>query len=212
MSEHMKVVNVLTLAITGLLGAAWVHAADNSPEITYDALRVAVTTCATCHGRQGRSISPKFPNLAGQHASYLIAQLHNFKQHGRGDADAVGYMWGMAEPLSEDLISGLAEYYSKQTPASGKSSNPAEIARGKTIYENGIANEGIPACAACHGPNAAGTEQFPRLAGQSAEYVLKQLGSFQSNLRDVAVMHGVASELKKSEMSDTAAYLQSLGP
>ena len=54
-------------------------------------------------------------------------------------------------------------------------------------------------------------DDFPRLAGQHAQYLLKQLRSFQSNLRNVAVMHGVAKELQGKEMSAVAAYLESLG-
>ena len=63
----------------------------------------------------------------------------------------------------------------------------------------------------CHGPNAAGTDDFPRLAGQHAQYLLKQLRSFQNNMRDVAIMHGVAAGLKTGEMDAVASYLQSLG-
>ena len=88
---------------------------------------------------------------------------------------------------------------------------PAIIARGADIYAKGIANDGIPPCAGCHGPNGAGTDQFPRLAGQHAQYLLKQLRSFQSNLRDVAVMHGVAQGMAIGEMEAVTAYLESLG-
>jgi cytochrome c553 len=65
---------------------------------------------------------------------------------------------------------------------------------------------------ACHGANADGTDAFPRLAGQHMAYLTKQSRSFQSNLRDVAIMHGVAQGLKVDEMNDVALYLQSLGP
>jgi cytochrome c553 len=167
-------------------------------------------SCNTCHGAQGRSITPKFPVLAGQHASYLITQLKAFKAQTRGDPDALGYMWGMAAPLNDDMIDALADYYSKQSPGAGRGGDAATIARGADIFSKGIAAEGIPPCISCHGPNAAGTDDFPRLAGQHAQYLLKQLRSFQSNLRNMAVMHGVASELKTNEMSAVAAYLQSL--
>ena len=85
------------------------------------------------------------------------------------------------------------------------------IARGREIFVAGVAAEGIPPCATCHGPEAAGTDDFPRLAGQHAQYLLKQLRSFQNNLRNVAIMHGVAGGLQGSEMTAVAAYLQSLG-
>ncbi|HVO00127.1 MAG TPA: c-type cytochrome [Steroidobacteraceae bacterium] len=181
-----------------------------SAEARLAAQRVAVTVCATCHGRQGRSVAPKFPALAGQHPKYLAAQLQAFKAQTRGDADAVGYMWGMAAPLSDEMIAALAAYYGAQSPGPGSGGDAGAIARGADIYANGVTAEGIPPCVACHGPGAAGTDEFPRLAGQHAQYLLKQLRSFQNNMRNVAVMHGVAQDLKANEMEAVAAYLQSL--
>ena len=175
-----------------------------------DAERIAINTCATCHGPQGRSTVPKFPVLAAQQTNYLVTQMLAFKAQTRGDADALGYMWGMAVPLDDVMISALAGYYSRQSPAKPVSGDSIVIARGKDLYQNGNAAEGIPACASCHGPNATGTETFPRLAGQHAQYVIKQLRSFQNNMRNVAVMHGVAEGLKVDEMKSVAAYLQSL--
>ena len=194
----------------GLLAGRSLRAADIDPQLKLAAQHVAATTCATCHGPQGRSQTPKFPVLAGQHASYLIAQMKAFKAQTRGDPDALGYMWGMAAPLDDAMIEALAGYYSAQTPGPGQRGDAATIARGADIFSKGIAAEGIPPCISCHGANAVGTDDFPRLTGQHAQYLLKQLRSFQSNLRNVAVMHGVASELKTPEMSAVAAYLQSL--
>ena len=207
----MKHTPLAALACCALLAGPLAVADDPSPEALAAARQVAVTTCASCHGPQGRSENPKFPRLAAQHPAYLAAQLHVFKTQGRGDPDAIAYMWGMSAPLSDELIDGLAAYYGGQKPARGIRSGAALVASGKSIYEEGVASEGIPACASCHGPDAAGTDDFPRLAGQSAQYLLKQLASFQSNMRNVAVMHGVASGLKAQEMNAVAAYLQSIG-
>jgi cytochrome c553 len=207
----MKVGMGLMLGLVGLLGAGLAAAEDVSPETQAVARRVAVTICATCHGPQGRSASPKFPQLAGQRATYLAAQMKNFRSQSRGDPDALAYMWGMAANLDDELINGLAAYYSAQRPVAGGHSDPALVARGREIFSNGVAAEGIPPCATCHGPGAAGTDEFPRLAGQHAQYLLKQLRSFQNNLRNVAIMHGVAGGLQAGEMNAVAAYLQSLG-
>jgi cytochrome c553 len=207
----MKLSTAVIIGCAAWLNTSALCAADITPELHEAAVRVAVTTCANCHGAQGRSANPKFPRLAAQHATYLVTQMKNFKSQTRGDPDALGYMWGMAAPLSDELIGALADYYSTQTAAAGESSDPALVARGRDIYENGVASEGIPPCASCHGPNAAGTDDFPRLAGQHAQYLLKQLRSFQNNMRDVAIMHGVAAGLKTGEMDAVASYLQSLG-
>ncbi|MDE2219945.1 MAG: c-type cytochrome [Gammaproteobacteria bacterium] len=199
-------------AVAAMLLAQASPAADEiTPEARLAAQHVAVMTCATCHGPQGRSVAPKFPALAGQHPKYLVAQLEAFKSQTRGDADAIGYMWGMASPLSDEMIAALAAYYAAQTPVAGSAGDAGAIARGADIYANGVAAEGIPPCIACHGPGASGTDDYPRLAGQHAQYLLKQLRSFQNNMRNVAVMHGVAQDLKANEMEAVAAYLQSLG-
>jgi cytochrome c553 len=203
---------LLTLCAVATLWAAPILAADDIDAVTRDAAQhVAVMTCANCHGPQGRSFAPKFPALAGQHAGYLAAQLKAFKAQTRGDPDALAYMWGMSAPLDDTMIDALAAYYSAQSPGRGSGGDATAIARGAEIYANGVAAEGIPACVACHGPGAVGTDAFPRLAGQHAQYLLKQLRSFQSNLRNVAVMHGVAQGLVPQDMDAVAAYLQSLG-
>ncbi len=207
----MKRYNLPVSLIVALCATAVSRGEDVTAEARLAAQHIAVNTCANCHGRQGRSIPPKFPVLAGQHPGYLAAQLHAFKAQTRGDPDAIGYMWGMSAPLDDEMINALAAYYAAQTPVPGNAGDPGAIARGADIYAKGIANDGIPPCAGCHGPNGVGTAEFPRLAGQHAQYLLKQLRSFQSNLRDVAVMHGVAQSMAVGEMEAVAAYLESLG-
>ena len=105
-------------------------------------------------------------------------------------------------------IDALARYYGAQSALPSAHGDSAVIKRGREIYEHGIEAEGVPACSACHGPDAHGLQDFPRLAGQHAQYVLKQLASFQSNMRNVAVMHGVAQNLRLDEMKAVAAYLE----
>lgn len=206
----------LTVTLGSILALA-LHTAsaqevDESSARAAAAERIAVGTCTSCHGPQGHSYSPKFPVLAGQHATYLVAQLQAFRAQTRGDPDALGYMWGMAAPLDDTMIAGLADYYAAQAPRPGPARNPALIARGKNIYENGDSAQGVPPCIACHGANAAGTDSYPRLAGQHVQYLVKQLHSFQNNMRNVAVMHGVARGLQLADVEAVATYLQSLGP
>jgi len=199
-----------TLAV--LVGFFAVRALADEPDaatLVY-AQRLAVGVCGTCHGPHGNSRQPKFPILAGQNPNYLAAQLKNFRSQSRGDPDAIGYMWGMAGPLSDESITALAQYYSSQKAAPARTERSAEISRGRDIYEHGVESEGVPACVACHAPDAHGMADFPRLAGQHAQYILKQLGSFQSNMRNVAVMHGVARSLRIPEMEAVAAYVESL--
>jgi cytochrome c553 len=172
------------------------------------AQHIAVTVCGTCHGPTGNSAQPKFPRLAGQNANYLAAQLKAFRSQTRGDPDAIGYMWGMASQLDDSTIEALAAYYAAQKAEPSARRVSVAVSRGREIYEHGVAAQGVPPCATCHGPDAHGLADFPRLAGQHAQYVLKQLASFQSNMRNVAIMHGVAQNLNLDDMDAAAAFLE----
>jgi cytochrome c553 len=203
--------SLLLLAGTVVLSLGNSPVSADEPDATTKvyAQRIAITVCGTCHGSQGNSTQPKFPRLAGQNAHYLAAQLKAFRAQTRGDPDAVGYMWGMAGELDDISVDALAGYYAGQKPqASSAGRDSALVARGREIYEHGVASQGVPACSSCHGPDAHGLQEFPRLAGQHAQYILKQLASFQSNMRNVAIMHGVAQNLRLPEMQAVAAYLE----
>jgi cytochrome c553 len=189
------------------LAAFTVRADVPDASVRIYAQRLAVTVCTNCHGARGNSTQPKFPRLAGQNPRYLAAQLKAFRSQTRGDPDAVSFMWGMAGQLDDATIDALAEYYSLQQPESSAQGPSAQAVRGREIFEHGVPSEGVPACNSCHGPDAHGTQDFPRLAGQHAQYILKQLVSFQSNMRDVAIMHGVAQNLRAAEIESLAAYL-----
>ncbi len=204
---HRGLLAATAAALTAVSVPVLAQGAPTPPE---QAPELAIGVCGTCHGVDGNSVNPMFPRLAGQKAWYIEQQLKEFRAHTRGDPYAVGYMWGMAGQLSDATIDALAKYFSSQTTGPGKPHSAAVIAKGSEIYHHGIPSQGLPACAACHGPDALGNAQFPRLAGQHAEYILKQLASFQSNMRNVAIMHGVASTLHDGQMKAVADYLESL--
>ena len=205
--RHLRVLLLLAGAASFAAVSTLTRADEPDAAIAAHAQLLAVTVCGTCHGPHGNSTHPKFPRLAGQNANYLAAQLKAFRGQTRGDPDAVGYMWGMAAELDDATIDALASYYSKQKPEPSPRGDAALIARGREVYEHGVEPDGVPACGACHGPDAHGVADFPRLASQHAQYLLKQLASFQSNMRNVAVMHGVAQNLRIAEMESVAAYL-----
>jgi cbb3-type cytochrome c oxidase subunit III len=172
--------------------------------------RLARQTCAACHGPRGVSTSPAFPHLAGQQPSYIEAQLKGFKDHSRGDPAAQGYMWGMASQLDDETIKRLAAYYGSQSPPRGTPGDKVQIAKGKALYESGLPEDGVPACMACHGANAEGKEGVPRLAGQHAAYLVKQLAYFKSLQRGNApVMHAIGDKLSFEQMQAVAAYAAS---
>jgi cytochrome c553 len=200
----------VTLAVAAALVAASSVVRADEPDAATRAYaeRIAVTVCGTCHGTRGNSTAPKYPRLAGQNADYLAAQLRAFRAQTRGDPDAIGYMWGMASQLDDGTVDALAAYYAAQKAEPSATTAAASVSHGREIYEHGVAAQGVPACSSCHGADAHGTQQFPRLAGQHAQYVLKQLASFQSNMRNVAIMHGVAQNLNLGDMDAVAAFLE----
>jgi cytochrome c553 len=169
----------------------------------------AVNLCSTCHGPRGISTSPEFPILAAQRRGYLESQLEAFRAHTRSEKIAHDFMWGIAGGLDDSMIGAVAGYYAAQPPAAGRPGDPALVAKGKQLYEQGVAARGIPGCATCRGPDATGVADFPRLAGQHAKYVVKQLQYIQSLVRNAPVMHGIIKDLKPEEMQAVAAYVQS---
>lgn len=190
------------LAMAGICSAA---SAQES-----DARTLARQVCASCHGPAGQSISSAFPRLAGQQPQYIEAQLKAFHDRKRGDPMAQAYMWGMAAQLDDTAIGKLAAYYAAQKPMHGPAPDGKLALQGKAIFENGIPGAGVPACASCHGTNGEGKDGYPRLAGQHAEYLVKQLSLFKSELRAGAqapLMHEVTTGLSFDQMTQVAAYV-----
>ncbi len=175
-------------------------------------MTLAQQVCSLCHGVNGHSINPNFPNLAAQQPTYFMAQVKAFRAHGRLDPAGFEYMWGISRSLTDEQIKGLADYFSSQPPASITGATPpaAVMADGKAIFENGVPDKGVPACMSCHGPQAQGNEQFPRLAHQHSDYLIKQLMVFQrtDERPEGSIMKVVAHELTGKNMQDVATYLQ----
>jgi len=189
--------------------ASVVNAQAVPQDIQKAAEEKAINLCSTCHGPRGISTSPEFPILAAQSKGYLETQIDAFRKKTRAEKDAHDFMWGIAGNLDETIIGGIANYYSTQPAAHGRTDNPALVAQGKELYDKGVSDRGIPACATCHGANAEGVADFPRLAGQHAKYVAKQLNYIQSLVRAAPVMHGIVKDLTPVEIVAVAAYVQS---
>jgi cytochrome c553 len=168
--------------------------------------------CSNCHGIDGNSVSPNFPKLAAQQEEYLIAQLSQFKSHRREDPEGFEYMWGISRSLTDDQIKGLAAYFSAQKSVTPGPGNPKLIAEGRTIFDSGLPEQGVPPCSTCHGDQGQGNGQFPRVAYQHADYVIKQLTVFQrTNERpDGVAMKAITHSLSDQNMAAVAAYMQQM--
>ncbi|MBI1395910.1 MAG: c-type cytochrome [Betaproteobacteria bacterium] len=197
--------------IAATVGAALCMGITASSVAANHAEDLATHTCSLCHGPKGESTSPAFPRLAGQNAAYIEAQLKAFREHTRGDPPAQAFMWGMTALLDDQTIHDLAQYYAAQKPVPGTAGDPALMAEGKQIFEHGIPDKKIMACVTCHLPDAQGNETIPRLAGQHADYIVKQLAYFKSEIRrDNPTMHAaIGGNMTLDEMRAIAAYVES---
>lgn len=167
-------------------------------------------TCAACHGADGNSINPEWPNLAGQHASYTAQQLKLFKDGVRVNAS----MAPMVANLSPEDMQALGEHFSGLSPKIG-SISAEEIDAGESLYRGGNADSGVPACMACHGPNGAGNAaaNYPALRGQHAKYTTIQLNAYKNGTRqgdEKGVMATVAKKMTEAEIEAVAKYINAL--
>ncbi len=199
----MKNLLISLIVSAGLMSVA--HAGDA------EAGKAKSATCAACHGADGNSMAPTFPKIAGQGERYLIKQIKDI----RDGARSVPAMAPFVAGLSDTDVADLAAYFSAQIPTAGGAKEEL-VELGETIYRGGIAEKGVPACLACHGPDGKGVAAagFPRLAGQHDAYTAAQLTAFSMNQRtndgDSRMMRDIAYRLHATEIEAVASYIQGL--
>lgn len=171
---------------------------------------IVTKVCAACHATDGNSASPANPVLAGQHADYTAKQLANFKSGERKNP----VMLGMAAALSPQDMKNLGAYFEGQKPKTRAAKNLELVKLGRQIYRGGIMAKGVAACASCHGPSGAGVPaQFPRVAGQFAEYTLAQLQAFRLGERandPNQMMRAISARLSDQEIKAVSEYMAGL--
>ena len=206
-------------AAVALAGAGQAFAQDSAKaDAKGDAAKaqtIASQVCAACHGADGNSTAPANPKLAGQFPEYLHKQLGDFKGKAGGKpARENAIMNGMAANLSEADMLNLAAYFSGQKLKPAMASDKQLAGLGQRLWRGGNADKGTPACSGCHGPAGAGIPgQYPRLAGQYAEYIATQLKSFRDGPRandPNGVMRGVAARMSEREIRAVAEYASGL--
>ena len=176
---------------------------------------IAGKVCAACHGADGNSPTSANPKLASQVPEYLQKQLGNFKPAPGKRAERENpIMGGMVAGLSTADIRDVAAYYAAQRAKPGAVKTQDALALGRKIWRGGDMTKGLPACAACHGATGAGLPaQYPRLAGQYAEYTEAQLKAFRSGERrnDAnKMMQAIAARMSDPEIRAVADYIAGL--
>ncbi|NML15208.1 cytochrome c4 [Azohydromonas sp. G-1-1-14] len=164
--------------------------------------------CAACHAADGTRGIPSNPILQGQHPEYLVKQLTEFKAGKRQNP----IMQGMAASLSEEDMRNVAAFYASKQAEPGAATDKDLVLLGEKIYRGGIAERNVPACAGCHSPSGAGIPaQYPRLAGQHAEYTAAQLNAFRAGARaNSTQMVGVAAKMNDREIKAVSDYIAGL--
>ena len=184
-----------------------------APDLT-KAKQIVTQVCAACHGADGNSVAPANPNLAGQGADYITLQLMHFKAGVRVNPT----MQAMAAPLSDDDMRALGVYFEQQKPKDLGAKDPKLVKAGEHMWRGGDTATAVPACAACHSPTGAGIpKNYPRLAGQYADYVYAQLKAFKSGARGAdpkdangKIMATVAGNMTDEQMKAVADYASGL--
>lgn len=192
---------LLTLGITG-----FAHAAGNA-----EAGQGKVVMCGACHAADGNSAAPNFPKLAGQGERYLLKQLKDIKSGARPIVE----MTGLLDNLSDQDMADIAAFYASQQMSVG-AADPKLVEAGQALFRGGKLDEGMPACIGCHAPDGSGLAAagFPKLAGQHATYVAKQLTDFREGNRtndgESMIMRDIAAKLSNKDIEALSSYIQGL--
>lgn len=209
------VTSVFLIAVT-FAGSALAQVGDA------DAGQAKVATCTACHGTTGAGIAPLYPNLGGQGEKYLLKQMQDIQSGLRPVVEMTGFL----DNATPQDLADMAAYYASQPKnitgaqlLADEAYNLSEaefLALGEAIYRGGNPDTSVPACTGCHSPSGQGNfpAGYPMLSGQYADYVIKQLVSFQNNLRvndgDTRIMRGVAEHMSDLEIRAVANFIAGL--
>lgn len=218
--------SALPLAILAALFVAPAHAQSTTPRpttaqdnnaqgasvaaVSPQEVQAKMAYCEVCHGPDARGFVGYYPipRLAGQQVAYIENQLRGFIAQKRANP----IMTNVAHTLNPAMLTALATKFHdlSPTPVGG---GPADlVAGGEKIYKDGIPDASVPPCAGCHGPQAKGNDQFPRLAGQLYPYVVNQLTNWsKERTEDLSgIMAPIAHNLSASQIEAVAAYVSTL--
>ena len=207
--------NIIKATFKFLVLPLCLSAAAHADTVSRQTLEAKIGYCQDCHGPSGQGYRGFYPipRLAGQQVEYLENQLRAFVEHRRTN----NIMFNVAHNLSPTLIRALATNFRHFNPKPIGGAPKNLVAAGKAIFEDGVPGSNIVACAACHGPDGAGKDEFPRLAGQLYPYVVKSLTNWGKERGQIpgrpdvsAVMQPVVHSLTKSQIEAVAAYVSFL--
>ena len=204
---------ILQTAVLAVVFSASGHAQERLAPAK-GGLEAKLEYCKTCHGLSGQGYLGYFamPRLAGQQPEYIEAQLRAFIERRRSNP----VMQNVAHVLSPSMITALANHFKNLNPKPFGGAPRGSIAAGKRIFEEGLPESNVPACSACHGMEAKGQNEIPRLAGQVYPYMVGQLTGWKNvrgqgtTVDTSAIMAPTAHNLTRSQIEAVAAYVSYL--
>jgi cytochrome c553 len=196
MNQHWQNTAILVVLCCALFSA------------TSRAENMAVRNCNWCHGASAHSYPPA-PELAAQRPQYLEKQLADFHAHTRDNPFARQYMWGAARNIDAQSARNLALYFASLPPRAANDGVPNLVGVGRTIYQEGMPDANIVACVVCHGPNAEGVRDIPRLGGLDYSYLKRRLEQWNQGYHAAAgpPMISISSKLSDDQIEALASYL-----
>jgi cytochrome c553 len=168
----------------------------------------AVRNCTWCHGASAQGYTPA-PQLAGQRSTYIEQQLVSFSERTRDSPFSKQYMWGAAAHLGPRMTHELAMYFSRLPSRPADDGDKELVERGRAIYQRGMPEANIAACVACHGPNAEGVGEIPRLGGLAYTYLKRRLQQWGEGYHGALAlpMPHIATTLSRNQIEELASYL-----
>jgi cytochrome c553 len=190
------------------------HAQDSGDKQTVES---KIRYCKDCHGQQGQGFTGAYPvpRLAGQTFAYLQAKSEVIMEHRRDNPTADAFVAPALASMNPASRGEVFDHFTKLSPPPA-APGPQDLApAGRKIYEDGVAQDDIPACASCHGADAKGIGQVPRLAGQIYPYAVKVLSHWaivnrERSREDGKAVKGAAHRLSQSQIEAVSAYISNL--
>lgn len=215
----MKGISLLVSFLVAVPAIVFTRAghAEDTVSVSTQAVQAKMKYCEVCHGPSARGFMGYYPipRLAGQQVEYIENQLQGFIDRKRANTTSpttTNIMFEVGHVLSPAMIKVLATNFHDLNPQPLGGAPKANVAAGKKIYEEGIAGTNVPPCASCHGPEADGNGEIPRLAGQLYPYVVKQLTNWGKERaeKNADIMAPIAHDLTASQIDAVAAYVSYL--
>jgi cbb3-type cytochrome c oxidase subunit III len=191
--------------------------AEDTTAVSKQAVQAKLQYCNVCHGASARGFVGYYPvpRLAGQQVEYIENELKGFIEHKRvntASPTATNVMFNVGHVLSPAMIKALATSFHDLNPKPFGGAPKELVATGKQIFDEGVPSTNVPACASCHGSDAKGNGQIPRIAGQLYPYVVTQLTNWSKERTEENsdIMAPIAHGLTESQIKAVAAYVSYL--